>query len=106
NTAAPAPCGLEPGTQRDAELLAVAPVPAAVVPVEPEPGANGHTAADRTDALPGTGQVPADARADLHTRSEPELAAGRKHPARVAHQVDRIQVDVHSKGHAIGRTHR
>ena len=33
------------------------------------------------------------------------LAPKGEHPTKVAHEVDRVQVEVHSKGHAIGRQH-
>ncbi|MBN9324311.1 MAG: hypothetical protein J0H24_20595, partial [Delftia acidovorans] len=76
------------------------------MPVDPQPLPHADTGAHGPGHAAIQGQVPPHPGPDLDPGTESPFAPGRQHPTKVAHQVDRIQVQVHSKGQAIGRQHR
>jgi hypothetical protein len=97
------PGRLEAGAERRAKLPLFVVSPLRVVRIEPDAGPEAYTQPDRPHRLTGALEIRAPACPDEEAATDSALAPNGKHPTKAVPKVDRVQVEVHSKGQAIGR---
>jgi hypothetical protein len=73
------------------------------VRIQPDAGPEADAQPDRPYRLAGALEIRAPTCPDEEAATDPALAPNGKHPTKAVPKVDRVQVEVHSKGQATGR---